>query len=65
MTAGGTARTYDVSLDGQRFLMVKQAPSAQAAAPQIVVVQNWPEEVRRVAPRQMRRVSNESLKSDV
>ncbi len=51
VTAGGTARTYDVSPDGQRFLMVKQAPSAQAAAPQIVVVQNWLEEVRRVAPR--------------
>ena len=31
VTAGGTARTYDVSRDGQRFLMVKQAPSAQAA----------------------------------
>ena len=29
VTAGGTARTYDVSPEGQRFLMVKQAPSAQ------------------------------------
>jgi hypothetical protein len=50
VTAGGTARTFDVSPDGQRFLMVKQAPAAQTSAPQIVVVQNWLEEIKRVAP---------------
>jgi serine/threonine-protein kinase len=50
VTGGGTARTYDASLDGRRFLMVKQAPAVQAAAPQIVVVQNWLEELKRLAP---------------
>jgi len=41
--------TYDVSTDGKRFLMVKQP--ANQAAPQIVVVQNWFEELNRLAPR--------------
>jgi Tol biopolymer transport system component len=40
--------TYDVSTDGKRFLMVKQPPNQ--AAPQIVVVQNWTEELKRLAP---------------
>jgi hypothetical protein len=47
--APGSGRNYDVSLDGQRFLMVKE-PANQAAAPQIVVVQNWFEELKRLAP---------------
>jgi Tol biopolymer transport system component len=36
-------RTFDVSLDGQRFLMIKNAPGAESSvgSPQIVVVQNW------------------------
>jgi eukaryotic-like serine/threonine-protein kinase len=41
-------RTYDVSTDGKRFLMVKQP--ANQAAPQIVVVQNWIEELKRLVP---------------
>ena len=41
-------RTYDVSADGKRFLMVKQP--ANQAAPQIVVVQNWTEELKRLVP---------------
>jgi serine/threonine-protein kinase len=40
--------TYDVSTDGKRFLMVKQP--ANQAAPQIVIVQNWTEELKRLAP---------------
>jgi Tol biopolymer transport system component len=40
---------YDVSPDGQRFLMVK--PSEQeAAATQIIVVQNWFEELKQKVP---------------
>jgi hypothetical protein len=50
VTLGGTALTYGVSPDGQRFLMVKQAPAAQTSAPQIIVVQNWLEELKRLAP---------------
>ena len=41
-------RTYDVSTDGKTFLMVKQ--NANQAAPQIVVVQNWIEELKRLVP---------------
>jgi Tol biopolymer transport system component len=47
------ARTYDVSADGRRFLMIKQAPASgeRAAAPlQLVVVQHWTEELKRLVP---------------
>jgi serine/threonine-protein kinase len=43
----GVGRTYDVSADGQRFLMIKPSGDSADAAP-IVVVQNWFEELRRV-----------------
>jgi serine/threonine-protein kinase len=44
-------RTYDVSPDGSRFLMVRNAaPSTGASAPQLVVVLNWQEELKRLAP---------------
>jgi hypothetical protein len=43
-------RTYDVSIDGQRFLMIKQAAN-EATAPQIIVVQRWLEELKRLVPR--------------
>ena len=47
-------RMYDVSSDGRRFLMIKQAPTTgeRAAAPvQLVVVQNWLEELKRLVPK--------------
>ena len=44
-----SSRNYDVSADGKRFLMVKP-PVKQASAPQIIVVQNWFEELRRLVP---------------
>ena len=40
---------YDVSPDGQRFLMLKPAEEQQAAS-QIVVVQNWVEELKQKVP---------------
>jgi serine/threonine-protein kinase len=45
-------RTYDVSPDGRRFLMIKQgdAGSQTSAPPQIIVVQNWLEELKRLVP---------------
>src|SRR6185503_3466165 len=50
-SAGFLGRTYDVSADGQRFLMIKESEaSADATTPQIVVVQNWQEELKRVVP---------------
>jgi Tol biopolymer transport system component len=49
--AGTSGRTYDVSPDGQRFLMIK-APGtdASAAPPALIVVQHWDEELRRLVP---------------
>jgi serine/threonine-protein kinase len=44
----GGGRTYDVAPDGRRFLMLKQPPAR--AAPELVVVLNWFEELRRLAP---------------
>jgi hypothetical protein len=45
-----TNPNYDVSHDGQRFLMLKPVEQEQAALPQIVVVQNWFEELKRRVP---------------
>ena len=50
---GMNGRMYDVSRDGQRFLVLKGADSGKKEAdppPQIVVVQNWDEELLRLAP---------------
>jgi len=44
-----SGRTYDVSPDGQRFLMVKDG-DAQATPASMVVVLNWTEELKRPAP---------------
>lgn len=43
-------RTYDVSPDGRRFVMVKEGGADLTAAlpPQIVVVQPWFEELKRL-----------------
>jgi serine/threonine-protein kinase len=51
--AGGPVpRTYDVSPDGQRFLMIKDSRPAgdTSPPPQLVVVQNWLEELKRLVP---------------
>ena len=46
-----TVPYYDVSPDGQRFLMVKPAEqTASSPLTQIVVVQNWFEELKRLVP---------------
>jgi serine/threonine-protein kinase len=51
--AGLLGRSYDVSSDGQRFLMIEAGSGVDAASerPSIVVVQNWTEELKRLAPR--------------
>ncbi|HXQ25319.1 MAG TPA: protein kinase [Candidatus Acidoferrales bacterium] len=47
----GYARpNYDVSPDGQRFLMIKPIEQEQAAPTQINVVLNWTEELKRLVP---------------
>jgi hypothetical protein len=48
---GSQGRPYDVSPDGRRFLMVKEAGADQGdTRPQIIVVQNWFEELKRLVP---------------
>ena len=43
-------RTYDESPTSKRFLMIKKAAN-EATAPQIIVVQHWLEELKRLVPR--------------
>ena len=43
-------RTYDISRDGRRFLMIKDVAPDQSSAPTILVVQNWFEELKRLVP---------------
>jgi hypothetical protein len=49
--SGGGYRAYDIAPDG-RFLILRssQAEAGIAAAPEIVVVQNWFEELKRIVP---------------
>jgi hypothetical protein len=51
-TTGATAgiRPYDVTADGQRFLMVKQKDRAPISASQMILVQNWLEELKARVP---------------
>jgi hypothetical protein len=46
---GNASRQYDVSPDGQRFLMIKGTDQT-AAPPQLIVVQHWVEELKRLVP---------------
>jgi eukaryotic-like serine/threonine-protein kinase len=50
--ATASGRSYDVSPDGQRFLMIKRRDSSDqtAAPPTLIVVQNWFEELKRLVP---------------
>ncbi len=48
--AYGTASNYDVSPDGQRFLMIKPNETGEASPTQINVVLNWFEELKRRVP---------------
>jgi serine/threonine-protein kinase len=52
LSTGTAGRTYDVSPDGQRFLMIK-APGTEAGAvpPALILVQHWDEELKRLVPR--------------
>ena len=45
-------RKYDVSSDGRRFLMIKNAntPAQTLTPPRIVIVKNWMEELKRLVP---------------
>ena len=46
---GATSSNYDVSADGKRFLMIKDDDQDKATSREIVVVQGWADEVRRLS----------------
>jgi serine/threonine-protein kinase len=46
----GSARTYDISPDGTRFLLIKRLDPTDKAPPSLVVVLNWDEELKRLVP---------------
>lgn len=50
LPTAGTSPDYDVSPDGQRFLMLKANEQVETAPKQIVVVQNWFEELKQKVP---------------
>ena len=43
----GDGRQYDIHPDGKRFLMIKEVKQTE---PQLIVVQNWFEELKRLVP---------------
>ena len=47
---GGSFRNYDVTADGQRFLMVQEVERPPARVSQMVLVQNWVEELKQRVP---------------
>jgi Tol biopolymer transport system component len=50
LPTSGSLPNYDVTPDGQRFLMLKPTEQAQAAPTQINVVLNWIEELKQRVP---------------
>jgi Tol biopolymer transport system component len=47
---GNPIRGYDLSLDSQRFLMVKEEKRKPSPATEMILVQNWFEELKRLVP---------------
>jgi len=49
--AGAAAATFDISPDGQRFLMIRPIKDAEVSTTSnLIVVQNWFEELKRLVP---------------
>ena len=48
--ASGTIRSYDVAAGGRRFLMVQQKERPPVSASEMILVQNWLEELRARVP---------------
>jgi hypothetical protein len=45
------SRTFDISADGQRLLMIKEGGADATAAPaSLIVVQHWAQELARLVP---------------
>jgi hypothetical protein len=45
-----SGRSFDISPDGQHFVMVKAVASVSSSAWRLVVVENWLEELKRLVP---------------
>jgi serine/threonine-protein kinase len=50
LNSTGPARGYDVTADGQRFLFARRVEVPAAPAPPMVLVENWLEDLKRLAP---------------
>jgi serine/threonine-protein kinase len=48
--AASPGRVYDISPDGQRFLVLKAASDPNTPPPQLIVVQHFDEELKRLVP---------------
>jgi len=47
----GLGRTYDISPDGKRFLVLKEGrPGDETEPTQLILIQNWFEELNRLVP---------------
>ncbi len=46
---GAAGRVYDISPDGERFLMIRQR-TAEETGTDIILVENWVEELKRLVP---------------
>jgi hypothetical protein len=46
---GATSSNYDVTADGKRFLMITDDDMDRARSRQMIVVQGWADEVRRLS----------------
>jgi serine/threonine-protein kinase len=46
--AGPSSSNYDVTPDGQRFLMIQEQESPELVSTRVQVVLNWPEELKRL-----------------
>jgi hypothetical protein len=49
-TGGDPIRTWDISPDGQRFLMVKLDDRKPQPVTEMILVQNWFEDLKRLVP---------------
>ena len=47
---GSLGRMYDIDPNGERFLMIKPATTEGGAGNDVVLVQNWFEELKRLVP---------------
>jgi len=48
LSYAGMVRTWDLSLDGQRFLMDKMEERKSQPVTEMILVQNWFEELKRI-----------------